>query len=68
MEYRRVYGLNLRNKQLITEFCNAVEDYSLWTIKTVNRHANRSVDPLLSGHQSVNPLRDAIDILSKLYK
>ena len=68
MECRRVYGLNPRNKQGMTEFCNAVEGYCLWTIKTMHRHANGSFDPLLSGHQSVNPSRDAIAILSKLYK
>ena len=37
-------------------------------MKIVRHHANGRSDWLLSGHQNVNPLREAISILSSKYK
>ena len=52
----------------IGKFCNAVEGHSLQAIKIVHHHANVHFDQLISGHQSVNPSREATSILSGKYK
>ena len=52
----------------ISNVCNAVEGHCFQAMKIVRHYANGSFDWLLSGHQSVNPLREAISILSGKYK
>ena len=46
---------------------NAVEGHCLLAMKIVHHYANGGFDWLISGHQSVNPLREAISILSGKY-
>ena len=48
--------------------CNAVEGHCLQAMKVVHHHARDRFDWLISEHQSVNPLREAISILSGKYK
>ena len=48
--------------------CNPVEDYCLRAMKIVHHHAYGRFDWLISGHQSVNPSREVIFILSGKYK
>ena len=55
-------------KSEISNVCNAVEDHCLQVMKLVHHHANGRFDWLISGHQSVNPSREAIPILSGKYK
>ena len=43
---------------------NAVEGHRLQAMKIVRRHTNGRFDWLISGHLSVNPLRESIYILS----
>ena len=52
----------------ISNVCNAVEGHCLEAVKTVRHHANGRFDWLISGHHSVNPLREAISVLSDKYK
>ena len=55
-------------KSEISNVCNVVEGHGLQAMKIVHHHANGCFDWLISGHQSVNPLREAISILSGKYK
>ena len=48
--------------------CNAVEGHCLQAMEIVHHHANGQFDWLIFGHQSVNPSREAISILSGKYK
>ena len=45
-----------------------MEAHCLLAVKIVHHHANGRFDWLISGHQSVNPSREAISILSGKYK
>ena len=55
-------------KSEISNVCNAVEGNFLQTIRVVRHHANGRFDWLILGHQSVNPSREAIYILSGKYE
>ena len=48
--------------------CNPVEDHCLRAMKIVHYHANGHFDWLISRHQSGNPSREVISILSGKYK
>ena len=48
----------------ISNACKAVNSHCLQAIKVVHHHASDRFDWLISGHQSVNPLREAISILA----
>ena len=52
----------------ISNVCNAVESQCLQAMKIVRHHANGRFHWLISGHQSVNPSREAISVLSGRYK
>ena len=52
----------------ISNVCNVVEGHCLQAMKIVHHHANGRFDWLISGQQNVNPLREAISILSSKYK
>ena len=56
------------HKSEISDVCNAVEGHYLQAMKIVRHHANGRFDWWISGHQSVNPSREAISILSGKYK
>ena len=58
----------LKCKSEISNVCNAVEGHYLQAMKTVHHHANGRFHWLISEHQSVNPSREAISILSGKYK
>ena len=60
------YLCNCRSE--ISNVCNAVEGHCLQAMKIVHHYANSCFDWLISGHQSVNPSREAISILSGKYK
>ena len=45
-----------------------MEAHCLPAVKIVHHHANGHFDWLIAGHQSVNPSREAISILSGKYK
>ena len=47
--------------------CNTVEGHCVQALKFVHHHANGCFDWLISGHQSVNPSKEAISILSGKY-
>ena len=51
-----------------SEISNALEGHCLEAMKIVHHHADGRFDWLISEHQSVNPLREAISILSVKYK
>ena len=55
-------------KSEISNVCNAVEGHCVQATKIVRHYANGRLDWLISGHQSVNPWREAISILSGKYK
>ena len=55
-------------KSEIANVCNAVEGHCLQAMKIVHHHADGYFDWLISGQQSVNPLREAFSILSGEYK
>ena len=55
-------------KSEIGNVWNPVEDHCLQAMKIVHHHANGRFDWLTSGHQSINPSRDVISILSGKYK
>ena len=55
-------------KSEISNVYNAVESHCLQAMKIVRHYANGRFDWLISGHQSVNPSREAISILSGKYK
>ena len=48
--------------------CKPVEYHCLRAMKIVHHHANGRFDRLIFGHQSVNPSREVISILSDKYK
>ena len=52
------------HKSEIGNVCNPVEDHCLEAMKIVHHHANGRFDWLISGHQSINPSRKVISILS----
>ena len=45
-----------------------MEGHCLQAMKILHHYANSSFDWLISGHQSINPSREAISILSGKYK
>ena len=51
-------------KSEIGNVCNPVEDHCLGAMKIVYHHANGRFDWSISGHQGINPLREAISTLS----
>ena len=51
-------------KSEIGNVCNPVEDPCLGAMKAVHHHANDRFDWLISGHQSINPSREVISVLS----
>ena len=53
--------MQVRNKQCLEGHC-------LEAMKIVHHHANGRFDWLISEHQSVNPSREAISILSGKYE
>ena len=55
-------------KSETSNVCNAVEDHCLQAMKIVRYHANGRFGWLISGHQGINPLREAMSILSGKYK
>ena len=52
----------------ISNVFSTVEGHCLQAMKIVHHHANGRFDWLISEHQSVNPSREAISILSGKYK
>ena len=52
----------------ISNVCNTVEGHCLQAMKIVHHHANGRCDWSISEHQSVNPSREAISILSGKYR
>ena len=55
-------------KSEISNVCIAVEDHCFQAMKIVYHYANSCFHWLISGHLSVNPLREGISILSGKYK
>ena len=55
-------------KSEISNGCNAVEGHCFQAMKIVHHYANSCFDWLISGHQSINPSREAISTLSGKYK
>ena len=55
-------------KSEINNVCNAIEGHCLQAMIIMGHHANGSFDWLMSGHLSINPLREAISVLSVKYK
>ena len=55
-------------KSEIGNVCNAVEGHCLQAMKVMHHYANSCFDWLISGHQTVNPSREEISILSGKYK
>ena len=51
-------------KSEIGNVCNPVKDHCLGAMKIVHHHANGRFDWLISGHQSINPSREVISVLS----
>ena len=49
----------------ISNVCNAVEGHCIQAMKIGRHHANDRFDWLISGHQNVNPSREAISIIQK---
>ena len=65
----RSQALNCVKKlDYLCNVCNAVEGHCFQAMKIVYHHANGRFDWLLSGHQSVNPSREPVSILSGKYK
>ena len=56
------------SKSEIGNVCKAVEGHCLEAMTIVHHHVNGRFDLLISEHQSVNPSREAISILSRKYK
>ena len=56
------------SKSEISNVCNAVEGHCLQVMKIVHHHVNGRFDGLISEHQSGDPSRDVIPILSRKYK
>ena len=55
-------------KSELSNVCNAVEDHCFQAIKIVRHRANDRFDWSISGHQSTDPSRKAIFILSGKHK
>ena len=55
-------------KSDLSTFCNEAEGHCLFAMKIVHHYANSCFDWLISGHQGVNPSREAISILSSKHK
>ena len=55
-------------KSEISNVYDAVECHCPQTMEIVHHHANEHFDWLISGHQSVGPLREAISLLFRGYK
>ena len=55
-------------KSEISDVCNMVEDHCFHAMKIMHYYANSCFDWLISGHQSFDPSREAISILSGKYK
>ena len=55
-------------KSETSNVCKEVEGHCLQAIKIVQHYANSCFDWLISGHQSVNPSREVISILSGKHK
>ena len=55
-------------KSEISNVYNEVEGHCLQAMKIVHHYANSCFEWLISGHQSVNPSREAISILSGKHK
>ena len=55
-------------KSGISNVCNVMEGHCLQAMKIVRHHANGCFDWSISEHQSVDPSRKAISILSGKYK
>ena len=55
-------------KSETSNVCNAVEGHCLQAMEIVHQYANGCFEWLISGHYSVNLLREAISILSGKYK
>ena len=55
-------------KSEISNVCNAVEGHCFQAMKIVHHYVNSCFDWFISGHQSVNPSREAISILPGKYK
>ena len=60
--------LSLNCKSEISNVCNVVEGHCLQAMKIVRHRTNGRFDWLISGHQIVNPSREAISMLSSKYK
>ena len=60
--------LCINSKSEITNVFNDVEGHCLQAMKIVHHHANGNFDWLISEHQTVNPSREAISVLSEKYK
>ena len=60
------YPCNCKSELSIV--CNVVKSHCLQAMKIVRHHANGRFDWLISGHQRVNPSREAISVLSGKYK
>ena len=56
------------SKSEISNVCKAVEGHCIQAMKIMHHHANGRFDWLISEHQSVNPSREAISIMSVKYK
>ena len=52
----------------ISNVRKAVQGHCLQAIKIVHHHAEGRFDWLISGHQSVNPWREVMSILSEKHK
>ena len=55
-------------KSEISNVCNAMECHCQEAMKIVHYHANDRFDWLIFEHQSVNPSREAISVLSGKYE
>ena len=55
-------------KSEISVVCNVVEDHCLQAMKIMHHYANGRFDWLSYVHQSINPSRETITILSGKYK
>ena len=60
--------LCINSKSEISNVCNEVEGHCFQAMKIVHHHADGNFDWLISEHQSVNPSREAISVLSEKYK
>ena len=52
----------------MSNVCNSLEGHCLEAMKIVHHHASGRFHWLISEHQSVNPSRESVSILSEKYK